>query len=134
MAIDDVGGMMFNNRRQSQDRYLREYLLEKFANNRIWISEYTAKQFEQPLPNNIVVDNELLDKAEQEDICFIEGLYLNNYEKKINQLILFKWNRIYPSDMKLDIDLNKWRLIESEEFAGYSHEKVTKEVWTNEAS
>ena len=132
IAIDNVGGMMFNNRRQSQDRFLREYLLKCCENCRLWINEYTASQFEKPLPTNVLVDNKLLNKVGDDDSCFVENLFLNEYRNKIEFLILFKWNKSYPSDMKLDIDLSNWKLLSCEEFAGYSHEVITMEVWKNE--
>ena len=45
LCVDDRFGMMFNNRRQTQDGVLREYLLELAGSSGIWTSVYTAKQF-----------------------------------------------------------------------------------------
>ena len=50
-------------------------------------------------------------------------------EAKIEKIIVFWWNRHYPSDRKFDLDLSKWNKVSEEEFAGYSHEKITKEVY-----
>ena len=36
------------------------------------------------------------------------------------------------TDVHLDIDLNGWQLLSTEEFTGSSHEKITMEVWKNE--
>ena len=56
---------------------------------------------------------------------------LRPYKDKINSVIVYKWNRQYPSDMKLDIEPSEGRvLVSSVEFAGYSHEKITKEVYS----
>ena len=58
-------------------------------------------------------------------------------QDKINTLIIYKWNRIYPADLHFDINVNdvSWELIDSEEFNGSSHEKITREIYrrtTNE--
>ena len=44
-------------------------------------------------------------------------------------MILFKWNRAYPKDTSLDIDIDgpEWELIDSFDFEGSSHEKITRE-------
>ena len=63
--------------------------------------------------------------------CLVENKSLFNYENKINTLVIYKWNRLYPSDLYFDIDLknNSWQLINSEDFVGSSHEKITKETY-----
>ena len=69
-------------------------------------------------------------KAEKGDFCFVEGESLLPYEEKIESIVLFKWNRDYPSDKKADIDLsNGWVLTQAEDFAGSSHEKKTMEIY-----
>lgn len=135
VAVDDNMGMMFNNRRQSQDKILRKYLLNMVNGRKIWINNYTAKQFEYPLTGNIAVDENFLDKACEEDFCFVENLSLEKYKERIKEIILFKWNRIYPADMYFDIPLveNEWKLTYVDEFEGNSHEKITMEEWKRES-
>ena len=48
---------------------------------------------------------------------------------KITEIIVYRWNRDYPADLFLDIDLKDWELAETAEFAGNSHEKITREVY-----
>jgi len=43
-------------------------------------------------------------------------------------LILYRWNRTYPADLYFTLSLEGWTLERREEFAGSSHEKITKEV------
>ena len=45
ICADDKNGMMFNGRRQSQDRILREKILADAGNSKIWMNAYSAKQF-----------------------------------------------------------------------------------------
>jgi len=44
---------------------------------------------------------------------------------------LFRWNRIYPSDVKFPIKLDQgqWHRVSTEDFLGSSHEKITMEVY-----
>ena len=48
---------------------------------------------------------------------------------RLEKLIIFRWNRKYPADFWLDVDLGDWKLIEAEEFPGNSHEKITQETY-----
>ena len=131
VALDDNNGMLFNNRRQSQDKILRDNLLNESKSSRLWMNEYSMKQFVEQIPENVVVDNDFMDKASIDDYCFVEDVLLANYENKIRKLIIYKWNRVYPTDMYLDIDLSNggWHMESSEEFIGNSHKLITKEVW-----
>lgn len=134
VALDDKNGMMFNGRRQSQDKVLREHLLEECKHTRLWMNEYSSKQFELPLSENIIIDEDFLNNATQEDCCFVENLSLTAYKDKIDKVVIFKWNRIYPADLYFDISLSEdeWRLTSTTDFMGNSHEKITKEIWINE--
>ena len=54
---------------------------------------------------------------------------LKPYEKYIDEIILYKWNRVYPTDFYFDINLSTWNLTQVTEFKGNSHERITKEVY-----
>ena len=133
-VVDDNMGMTFNKRRQSQDKLLRSHIIEETQGSKLWINSYTAKQFEVPLADHIIVDDEFLDKAEENDFCFVENLSVAKYQNQIKKIILFKWNRVYPADAFFDIQLSedKWKLTSVLEFEGNSHKKITKEEWENE--
>ena len=52
----------------------------------------------------------------------------------VEEMILFKWNRKYPCDFRLDFlpwD-HGFTCVETEEFQGNSHDKITMEVWRRE--
>ena len=134
VAVDNRNGMMFNHRRQSQDKALRERVIELSKGKKLWMNQYSAKQFlqDKPLPT-LQVDNMPLDRAQPEDFCFAEDLRLAPYERKIEKIVLFRWNRKYPADFFFDLDLrNGWLLESARDFAGRSHEKITEEVYKNE--
>lgn len=133
VCIDDNYGMMFNKRRQSQDRVLREHIFSLSSQSRLWINHYTEKQFSQD-GNSAVhlnVDDKFLDKAAPGEYCFVEDAPVASYESRAEKIILFKWNRKYPGDFHFDIDLSGggWKLTSTEDFPGSSHEKITMEVY-----
>ena len=41
-------------------------------------------------------------------------------------------NRDDPSDVFFEVDLSKLRLEERKDFSGYSHEKITKEIYNRQ--
>ena len=49
--------------------------------------------------------------------------------EKIDTLIIYRWNRVYPYDRKLDIDMGRFERTGRIEFAGYSHDCVTKDTF-----
>ncbi len=130
ICVDDNNGMMFNNRRQSQDRELRKRIGEVSKGHRLFMNNYSFKQFEDYEYDNIIVDENFLDNAKNGDYCFVENTDIINYNSNIEKLIIYKWNRKYPSDVKFSLSLKKWNLESSLDFKGYSHEKITEEVWT----
>lgn len=128
-CIDDDMGMLFNNRRQSKDSVLRARILDKSAGHKLWMNHYSAKQFEGDETPQVNVEEDFLLEATPGDYCFVETQPLQAYEKWIEKLILYRWNRKYPSDLKFDLDLRGWKLLESTDFPGNSHDKITEEVY-----
>ena len=127
--IDDNGGMMFNHRRQSRDRVALQRILYMTTGSILWMNEYSAPLFTEFAAPQIQVDAQFLDKAGPEDYCLVENADVTPYLPFIEKIILFHWNRTYPSDVKfpLKLDGGKWRLISTEVFPGSSHEKITLE-------
>lgn len=129
VVLDDKNGMMFHQKRQSQDRILRAKILELSKDGQLWMNEYTKKQFEDSV--QIRVGNDFLGEAGSGDYCFVEDEALLPWKEKIEKLIVFRWNRIYPSDMQFDLTIKEpeWILERKEEFAGYSHDVITMEEY-----
>ena len=61
LCVDDKYGMMFNCRRQSQDRVLRERIQKLTGGKPLWMNAYSRKQFEDS--SNICVSEDYLDQA-----------------------------------------------------------------------
>ena len=126
-CIDNRRGMMFNSRRQSQDRELRRRMLELIGGARLWMSPYSAKQFEGD--DSIIADSDFMDLAGEGDYCFVED---SNFTlDDVDEVVLYLWNRDYPADRYFDIDLAAlgFEQVESHDFKGYSHEKITEKIY-----
>lgn len=128
VCVDDNYGMMFNDRRQSRDREVIKDILDKHSDFNVYMSEYSKELFDE-YGKDINVSNNFLFEAKDEDYCFVEDNSLKSFETEINKIIMYMWNRIYPSDIYFDIDLSNYRLVECREIKGYSHDKITKKVF-----
>ncbi len=126
-CLDDRNGMMFNFRRQSQDRILRARILKSAENGRIIMSPYSAKQFVED--GNIVVSDSPQSIAGPDDFYFIEDLPFSL--ENVSEIIIYRWNRHYPSDKRFDTDIKAlgYSIYSSEDFAGSSHERITEEKY-----
>lgn len=127
VCIDEKNGMTFFGKRLSRDKELIKNYME-LCNGKTKISPFSMLLFEE---YDVTVDAELLDNAEEGEYCFIENKNLSFYEDKIEKLIVYKWNRHYPSDKKFVMP-DGFNLIESTDFAGYSHDNITREIYIKE--
>jgi hypothetical protein len=131
VCIDNKGGMLFNDRRQSQDRVLRKRILSRAAGEELWMNAYSAKQFLADGSVDIRVDEAFLQNAPESALCFVETEPLAPVLARLEGLILCKWNRAYPADVFLDVQPESagMHLVDSAEFPGSSHEKITMEEY-----
>ena len=129
ICLDDNNGMLFNGRRQSMDRKLRERICQISRGNTLWMNAFTAQQFDM-LEDHVVVNEKFLELAQENDFCFIENLDISSCVARINTLIIYRWNRIYPNDVSFPVALfAHWKKVEASEFAGSSHDCITEEVY-----
>ena len=118
---------MFFGKRHSQDKNLRAKLIEMVGDNKLWMSNYSAKQFTDY--KNIIIDDDYMSKAGTEDYCFVEDR--DYIVIGVSEIILCHWNRKYPSDKFFGVDLkgNNFKKVSSEDIVGSSHKKITIETW-----
>ena len=130
VCVDDRGGMMFNDRRVSRDRVVYSDLANTFKGKPIYMCEYSRSLFSGSSAPITVCDG-FLEIAGDGDVCFVENRALAPYIDKIEGLVIYRWNRRYPYDMCLDIDIAdmSFKLLSSKDLVGYSHEKITKEIY-----
>ncbi len=128
VCIDKNGGMSFFGKRLSQDRVLREKILEISSGSRLLMSSYSAKQFESI--DGIVIDDNFLNNAGQGDYCFVEDKEI--IAENVESFYVFNWNRKYPADLFFDVDLKAegFKKIKKEDFQGNSHDKITLEIYS----
>lgn len=127
ICLDDKNGIQFNKRRQSRDSVICDRILSITKGGALWMSQYSAKMF---LSSNVNVDAEFLNLANDGDYCFVENDDFMRYLDKLEKVIVYRWNRVYPSDKKVATDfLNEKQLNSSIDFKGSSHERITEEIY-----
>ena len=130
VCLDDNQGLLFNGRRQSRDRLVIEDILELCRGQRLYISQFSAPLFEGK-PDAVQIDENFLSHAGEGTFCFVENLPLRPYLERIETIFVYRWNRVYPADFYFDLCLDEpeWHCAARKDFPGYSHEKITKEVY-----
>ena len=128
VCLSDDGGMMFNHRRQSRDRVLIADMVQHTRHATLWVSPYSIPLFGEDCPHLQVTPNPG-KVAGENDYCFVEDTPLPQNFEEVNELLIYRWNRLYPSDVRFVCDTSAFSLTESLEFVGSSHDKITKEIW-----
>ena len=127
LCLDDNNGILFNKRRQSRDRVLCERVASLASGGRLLMNEYSSGLFEG---FDVVVDANFLENAQNGDYCFVENADFSAFSEKIEDVIIYRWNRAYPSDVKIDISFLNGRIVaSSEDFKGNSHDKITEVIY-----
>lgn len=128
VCLDDRNGILFNGRRLSSDREVCKRIVELAAGKVLRMCAYSAMLFPQ---EKLHIDDDFLQKAEQEDICFVENADILSCWERIHTVTVFRWNRAYPSDVKFPMhNLDTWQRETIGEFQGSSHEKITELRYT----
>lgn len=71
-----------------------------------------------------------LDRAQAGDFCFVEDRSPAPWLDRLEEVRLYRWGRVYPADVWLGLDLaDGWALVSQEQFPGWSHDTITKEVY-----
>lgn len=128
VCIDDNGGVAFNHRRQSRDRFLIDDIIEGLRGEKIFIEEYSLPLFEGK--------TELYSVVSFPPECTVGTFFVERTdpsqlfdESDISEIVLYKWGRVYPSDRYFGMKMKDFTLVEEKSFEGYSHENITREVW-----
>jgi hypothetical protein len=123
ICLDDRNGLKFNNRRQSRDSAVLEDIRRQLTGS-LLIDIFSEKLIrEREIPY-------LLPPETAEDF-FAEDIPSDEILGKTSKLVIYRWNRHYPSDVRWEPDLAGMGFIltETTEFTGTSHEKITREVY-----
>ena len=123
VCLDDRDGMLFNNRRQSRDARV----LEDIRNSADLL---TIDLFSEKLITEAEIPYVLAEETLAEDAhFFLENRPASLVLPTASRLVIYRWNRHYPADVRFDGDLSEFTLQSTEEFPGKSHETITKEVY-----
>lgn len=125
-CVENALGLRFNHRRCSRDRAVCGRILER-AGNALWLAESSAGLFRE-FPGaelHIVSD---LSQAPEGAYCFWE---FPAPEAEPERLLLYFWNRDYPSDEVFVFPGGEasWHLLEETDMEGTSHPQVTERLY-----
>ena len=126
ICLDDNNGMLFNNRRQSRDSKLLLDIKNNLQNS------LTIFPFSEKLVSSAEIPYEIMSgSASENTVLFVEDRGIKEFLPVTNKITVYRWNRVYPADMSLDIVLSAegFRITQTVDFEGTSHEKITKEVY-----
>lgn len=130
VAVDENNGILFNNRRVSKDKALRQRILDIVGDNTLYITEFSRKQFKDEIESGefkIDIDEDMLFWADDEDYCFLEDVNADGFFDFISDIYLYRWNREYPADTYFSFPDEEYDLVSTEDFAGFSHDTITEE-------
>lgn len=123
ICLDDRNGLQFNKRRQSRDSALLEDIRSQLS------GPLCVAPFSEKLIREAEIPYVLLPETTAD--FFAEEIPSQELLEKTKKIVIYRWNRHYPSDVKWEPDLTGmgFTLTEITEFAGTSHEKITREVY-----
>ncbi len=129
VATDMRGGMLFLGRRVSRDRALIADLA-RLQEGRLLCHPF-SERYLVSMGLSPVVCEDPLDSAREDDTCFIEGLPLLPHIARIARLIVYRFDKVYPFDVSLDINPHAppFHLSEAQELPGYAHKTLIREVY-----
>lgn len=135
VCVDDRGGQAFHRRRLSRDRVLCARILELAGSGTLRMSPYSARLFEgMSHEAALSAGEDYLALSAGEDFCFAEREDVAPWLERADKLVLLRWNRTYPFDLRFPLDTveKNWALTATRDFPGSSHEKITEE-WYEKA-
>lgn len=123
ICLDDKNGLRFNNRRLSRDSALLEDLRSRISGP-LLIEACSEKLIQE-------ADIPYVLPPETGEDFFAEEVPSEEMLENTRKLVIYRWNRHYPSDVRWEPDLLQlgFVLTETADFPGTSHEKITREVY-----
>ena len=140
LCVDENLGYSFNHRRQSRDKKMREHMLGilRKEDAGLFMNSYSEASL---IKDEVFTESELklrkegqsltgdsfLARADEENgWAFVENTDITEYLDKVDEIILYEWNRLYLSDLRLPAGyLKKFRKISEEKIRGSSHDSIS---------
>ena len=128
VCVEDRGGILFLKRRVSRDREVYRDIAGDYK--KVYMTSYSLPLFDG-VKINTGVRLLPISEGERGEVCFVESGEIADNIYKISRLVIYRWNRTYPSDVKLEFDPEEmgFKLVSTNELVGYSHEKITKDIY-----
>lgn len=126
ICLDPADGFSFWGHRQSRDREMRKKLLELCGGSILRMNSYSAGQFEE-IGGNLQISEDYLSLAAPGEFCFVEDAAFLSDLSRVEELIVFRWDKRYPADVRFSPLTFGERVSMVESFPGYSHEKIELE-------
>ena len=123
ICLDDRNGLQFNKRRQSRDFAVLEDIRSRIR----------GKLRIEPFSEKLIRETEIpyvLPPETAEDY-FAEQIPSEEILENTNEVVIYRWNRHYPSDIRWEPDLEAMGFLRrgTAEFPGTSHKTITREVY-----
>ena len=126
-CLDNRGGMLFNGRRQTLDYELASIIYEKYKDklcicsfSESFFKDLKVKTYENPLSD-----------APDDAVVFIENIDITEHIQKIDEIIIYRWNRHYPADRHFSFEPTEmgYKLVGKVKFSTKIHEDTVKEIY-----
>lgn len=124
LCLDDNNGMLFNNRRQSRDSVVVEDILNSINGEKLNVFSFSSALFSSF--RDKINEIETVDRI---GTYFVENVDVTPFIGDIEELIVYRWNRVYPADFICGIDFSSFTIKSQVELVGNSHDKITKVVY-----
>lgn len=139
LCVDEKLGYSFNNRRQSRDKKMREHMLgflreegaglfmnsyseSSLIKDGLFTEEELRQRTEHPAQQG---DAFLADAEREGGWAFVENVDISGYLERTDEILLYEWNRLYLSDLRLpDGYLSQFSRLSEEKFKGSSHDSI----------
>ena len=124
VCLDDRGGLLFNGRRLSRDAV---QLADMAAEGPLCVDAFSEKLVASAgIPYTLAEETLTADCR-----FFLENRDPDAVLPLAERVVIYRWNRHYPADTVFPQQWLQCRTLqESREFAGSSHETITREVYT----
>lgn len=134
ICLDNKNGASFSNKRQSSDQEVIKKIITLLNGEKLYVNRYTQLMLSK-YPINCVVCNDPLNEAPENAFVMLENNVrsirdMDNIEV-VKTVFAFRWNRVYPSDVKLNIGeaFKNLKIKGVLSFKGHSHDKIDLEVY-----
>ena len=129
VCVDDGFGMAFLGKRQSRDTRVLEDIISTASKTLVYMTAQTKKLFPD---TDLAVASPITDSLlATDEYYFFETESPLGYLDAVDEIVLYRWNRRYPADLKLGFlpSESGYTRVSVTEFVGTSHDCITKEVY-----